>query len=46
MDIRNGLPHPFSNDKATAGNKKIKGFFKGHPRLSMRSPQGLPAAWM
>lgn len=44
LAIRNGIPHPFSNDKAAAGEKWLKGFFKRHRNLSMRSPQGISAA--
>jgi hypothetical protein len=44
LAIRNGLTHPFSNDKAAAGIKWLKGFFKRHPRLSVRLQQGLSAA--
>jgi hypothetical protein len=43
LAIRTGLPHPFSHNKSAAGNKWLKGFFKLHPRLSMRTPQGLSA---
>jgi hypothetical protein len=44
LAIRKRLLHPFSNDKAAAGNKWLKSFFRRHPSLSMRSPQGISAA--
>jgi hypothetical protein len=44
LPIRNRLPHSFSKDKPAAGNKWLKGFFRRHPHLSMRSQQGISAA--
>jgi hypothetical protein len=41
LAIRNGLPHPFSHDKAVGENNRLKGFFKRQPCLSVRSSQRL-----
>lgn len=41
LAIRNNLPHPFSNRDANAGKKWLRNFFKRHPNLSLRKPQGI-----
>ncbi|XP_050315343.1 uncharacterized protein LOC126749702 [Anthonomus grandis grandis] len=44
LAIQNGLQHPFSMTKSSAGKKWQKGFLKRHPELSFRKPQGVSAA--
>ena len=44
LAIRNGLRHPFSVGKSSAGKKWQRGFLKRHPQLSFRKPQGISAA--
>ncbi|XP_069669360.1 uncharacterized protein [Periplaneta americana] len=44
LAIRNGLQHPFSANKGSAGKKWFRLFLKRHPILSLRTPQGVSAA--
>lgn len=44
LAMRNGLHHPFSQETGAAGKKWVKGFFKRHPVLSLRKPQGISKA--
>jgi hypothetical protein len=37
FSVRNELPQPFPNNKATAGSKWPEGSFRRHPHLCMRS---------
>lgn len=41
LAIRNNLPHPFSKKDANAGKKWLRNFFKRHPNISLRKPQGI-----
>jgi hypothetical protein len=43
LTIRNGLPHPFSQEEAAAGHICLKAFFRRRPRVSMTSSEGLSA---
>lgn len=44
LAIRNNLAHPFNGENKSAGKKWLRLFFKRHPQLSMRTPQGMSAA--
>lgn len=44
LAMRNNIPHPFSNEKKSAGRKWLRLFFKRHPALSLRKPQPLSLA--
>lgn len=44
LAIRNGLKHPFSTGKESAGKKWLRGFLTRHPQLSIRTPQAISAA--
>jgi hypothetical protein len=44
LAMKNGLKHPFSSEKQSAGKKWLKGFLKRHPQLSFRKPQGTSIA--
>jgi len=44
LAIRNGLQHPFNQEKSTAGKKWLRSFLKRHPVLSLRTPEGISAA--
>lgn len=40
LAMHNGVKHPFSAQKQSAGRKWLKGFLKRHPQLALRKPQG------
>jgi hypothetical protein len=44
LAIRYGLKHPLDQEKLAAGKKLFQFFFKKHPALSMRTPEGASAA--
>jgi len=44
LAIRNGLKHPFNQEKSAAGNKWLRSISKRHPVLSLRTPEGISAA--
>jgi hypothetical protein len=44
LAIRNGLNHPFNEEKSAAGRKWLWFFLKRHPILSVRTPEGISAA--
>ena len=48
MDIQlvigNGLKHPFKQEKSETDKKWLQSFFKKHPVISMRTPEGISAA--
>jgi hypothetical protein len=44
LAIRNGLNHPFKEEKSAAWRKWLRSFLKRHPILSVRSPEGISAA--
>jgi hypothetical protein len=44
LAVRNGLQHPFNQDKSAAGKKWLQSFFKRYPVLSLRTPEGISAA--
>jgi len=44
LAIRNGLKHPFNQEKSEAGKKWFRSFLKRHPVISMRTPEGISAA--
>jgi hypothetical protein len=44
LAIRNGLNHPFNQEKSEAGKKWLRSFLKRHPVVSMRTPEGISAA--
>ena len=44
LTIRNGLNHPFKEEKSAAGRKWLRSFLKRHPLLSVRAPEGISAA--
>ena len=44
LAIRNGLKHPLNQEKSEAGKKWLRSFFKRHPVIYMRTPEGISAA--
>lgn len=44
LAIRNGLKHPFSSEKTSAGKKWLRCFLRRHPMLSFRKPQSITVA--
>jgi hypothetical protein len=44
LAVRNGLKHPFNQEKSTAGRKWFRSFLKSHPILSIRTHEGISAA--
>jgi hypothetical protein len=44
LAIRSVLKHPFNQEKSAAGKKWLRSFLQRHPVLSMRTPEGIPAA--
>jgi hypothetical protein len=42
--IRNGLKHPFNQERSEAWKKWLRSFLKWHPVISMRTPEGISAA--
>jgi hypothetical protein len=42
--IRNGLQHPFNQEKSASEKKWLRSFLKRHPVLSLRTPEGISAA--
>ena len=43
LAIRNGLKHPFNQEKSVAGKNCFRSFLKRYPVLSMRT-EGISAA--
>jgi hypothetical protein len=44
LAIRNGLNHPFNEEKSAARRKWLRSFLKRRPILSVRTPEGISAA--
>jgi hypothetical protein len=44
LAIRNGLKHPFNQEKSEPGKKWLRSFLKRHPVISMRTPEDISAA--
>jgi hypothetical protein len=44
LAIRNNLKYQFNQEKSEARKKWLPSFFKRHPVLSMRTPEGIFAA--
>jgi len=44
LAIRNVLKHPFNQEKSDAGKKWLQSFLKRYPVISLRTPEGIPAA--
>jgi hypothetical protein len=44
LAIRNGLQHPFNQEKSANGKKWLRSFLTGHPVLSMETSEGISAA--
>jgi hypothetical protein len=44
LAIRNGLKHPFNQEKSVDGKKWLQSFSKRHPVLSMRTSESMSAA--
>jgi hypothetical protein len=44
LAMQNGIKHPFSVERQSAGRKWLRGFLKRHPQLSLRKPQGTSMA--
>jgi hypothetical protein len=40
LAIRNGLNHPFNEEKSAAGRKLLRSFLQRHPVISMRNLEG------
>jgi hypothetical protein len=43
LAIRNGLKHPFNQQKSAAEKQWLRSFLKSHPVLFMRNPEGISA---
>jgi hypothetical protein len=46
LSTRNDLKHQFNQEKSAAGMKWLRSYLKSHPVLSMRTPEGISAAWV
>lgn len=44
LAFRNKIRHPFTVERGMAGKKWLKGFFRRHPELCMRTPEKLSLA--
>ena len=44
LPIRNGLKHPFNQEKSEAAKKWLRSFLKRHPVISLRTPEGISSA--
>jgi len=44
LPIRNGLKHPFNQEKSENAKKWLRSFLKRHPVISLRTPEGISSA--